>query len=64
MRLYKIKKCECGSNLAFCKQTGPHYGLYCKECFRWIRWLSKKEKEIRDGFWDQAEEDYKRGKQI
>lgn len=50
MRLYRIEPCGCGHTLAFAKQTGPHWGLYCEKCYKWVRWLSKKEKEIRDEY--------------
>jgi len=30
---------HCGSESLYTKQSGPHIGLYCSECSRWLRWL-------------------------
>lgn len=39
-------KCErCGSYTYEVREKGPHIGLYCKCCGKYIKWLSKKEKE-------------------
>lgn len=38
-------KCiKCGSTDTIVKSNGPHKGLYCANCGKWLKWLSKKEK--------------------
>lgn len=37
----KIFECKCGSKEIFIKENGNNKGLYCAECGKWIRWLSK-----------------------
>lgn len=31
------KKCNC--NETFIARKKEHYGLYCKKCFSWIKWI-------------------------
>lgn len=40
--------CKCGSDRMFVKSSGNHIGLYCKECGKWIKWLSKDESRVFD----------------
>jgi len=35
----KCKKCETSTN--FIAKKGVHNGLYCINCFAWIKWLNK-----------------------
>lgn len=35
---------NCGSFLYEVRYRSPHVGLYCKCCGKWIKWLSKKER--------------------
>ena len=30
------------------KEKGPHVGAYCANCGRWLKWLSKNEKNFVD----------------
>lgn len=32
---------HCGSKDTYTKEKGPHLGLYCSKCKKWIKWLSK-----------------------
>lgn len=39
---FKCKHCKKSSIYrTYIQQSGPHIGLYCKECNRWIAWLNK-----------------------
>lgn len=40
---FKCKHCE--SSDLFMRKNGPHVGLYCNECKKWIRWMKKKDIE-------------------
>ena len=35
--------CKCGSKRIFIRDNGTQTGIYCKECGKWIKWISKKE---------------------
>ena len=35
--------CKCGSKRIFTRDNGSQTGVYCKECGKWIKWVSKKE---------------------
>ena len=35
--------CKCGSKRIFTRDNGTQTGIYCKECGKWIKWVSKKE---------------------
>lgn len=39
----KIFVCECGSNDVFTEKKGSHIGLYCGDCGKWLKWLSKED---------------------
>ena len=30
------------------REKGPHIGAYCANCGRWLKWLSKEEKNFTD----------------
>ena len=34
---------HCGSNSLYIANRGVHTGLYCKDCGKWIKWMSKSE---------------------
>lgn len=44
----KIKnyKCSCGCDNFFYTVEYPHYGLYCSDCGRWLKWANKEEKRL------------------
>lgn len=46
--------CKCGSVKFFTEVKGNNTGLYCAECGKWIKWLTKD--EIRD--FENQEKDY------
>lgn len=31
----------CNSTDLFTEEKGPHLGLYCSKCHRWIKWVSQ-----------------------
>lgn len=35
--------CKCGGKNFFIKQSGNQTGLYCSECGKWQKWLTKDE---------------------
>ena len=37
---------KCGSKNTFIKPNGNSIGLYCGDCGKWIKWLSKEEVRI------------------
>ena len=40
----KIFTCsKCGSTDVFIDENGNHKGLYCGDCGKWIKWLTKEE---------------------
>lgn len=39
-------KCECGSTKFVTEKKGCQIGLYCEECGKWIKWLSKKDAKL------------------
>lgn len=41
--MYKCKHCGNDENFVI-KQKGPHTGLYCEDCGRWICWLKENNK--------------------
>lgn len=41
MKLFSCEKC--GSADVFIKKSGNQTGLYCGDCGKWIKWLSKDE---------------------
>lgn len=43
-----LKCSNCGSNIMFTKIKGNNTGLYCIECGKWQKWLSKNEKNLWD----------------
>lgn len=36
----------CGHNFYLVKYVKPHVGLYCHNCLKWHKWMSKQEKEM------------------
>lgn len=34
-------KCKCGSELFYVHDKGPHKGLYCIKCDKWLAWIKK-----------------------
>lgn len=36
----------CEHEETFREAVGPHMGLYCKICGRWIKWLNKTELKL------------------
>lgn len=44
MKVYKCPKCN--SKDVFTDETGGQVGLYCGDCGRWIKWLSKNEARL------------------
>lgn len=43
---FKDMKCKCGSNKFATMKKGSQTGLYCASCGKWIKWLSKDEKNL------------------
>ena len=43
-----IKNCKyCGSNeLVVVQKDENRYGLYCKDCDRWLKWVRKQEVDL------------------
>ena len=37
---------KCGSIDVYIKENGTQTGLYCEDCGKWIKWLSKEEKRL------------------
>ena len=50
MKLYKdaiaLHCDDCLQDDAVVKTKGPHLGAYCKFCGKWLKWLSKAEKDL------------------
>lgn len=38
---FKGRECKCGSKTFAILKKGTQKGLYCANCGRWIKWLSK-----------------------
>lgn len=38
--------CKCGSTTFFTEQHGNNLGLYCSECGKWQKWLTKDEARL------------------
>lgn len=41
---FKDIKCKCGSKVFATMKKGTQTGLYCATCGKWIKWLSKDDK--------------------
>ncbi len=41
-----LKCSNCGSDIMFTQIKGNNTGLYCRECGKWQKWLSKNEKNL------------------
>ena len=41
-----IEKCKCGSDKLFVEIQGQRKGLYCGECGRWQKWITKQELQV------------------
>ena len=42
-----IDKCDkCGSNKLFVEIQGQRRGLYCGECGKWQKWITKQELQV------------------
>lgn len=41
-----IEKCKCGSTNLFVEIQGARKGLYCGECGRWQKWITKQELQV------------------
>lgn len=41
---FKDRKCKCGNNTFAILKKGTQTGLYCATCGKWIKWLSKDDK--------------------
>ena len=46
--MVKIKCKHCLSTETILKEKGPHLGAYCATCGKWLKWLSKAEKDCID----------------
>jgi uncharacterized Zn finger protein len=50
MKLYKgeiaLHCDDCLQDDAVVRTKGPHLGAYCKFCGKWLKWLSKAEKDL------------------
>lgn len=43
----KVFKCpKCGSVDVFIENSGNQKGLYCGDCGKWIKWVSKDEEKL------------------
>lgn len=41
-------KCKCGNGYFYTQERGPHKGLYCLKCNKWVAWVKKdKEQELK-----------------
>lgn len=43
---FKDMTCKCGSNKFVTMKKRSQTGLYCSSCGKWIKWLSKDEKNL------------------
>lgn len=41
-----IEKCKCGSTNLFVEIQGTRKGLYCGECGKWQKWITKQELQV------------------
>ena len=48
--MYKInrywhtcKKCRTKNGEYYLRANGPHYGLYCSKCDKWVKWVKQDE---------------------
>ena len=48
MKEYSCSKC--GSVDLFIKENGSQRGLYCGDCGRWIKWVTKDEQRLVERF--------------
>ena len=39
--IFDNKLCECGSNIYYLVQRGPHIGMYCYYCNRFDKWIPR-----------------------
>lgn len=46
--MYKInrywhtcKKCKTKNGEYYLRENGPHYGLYCSKCDKWVKWVKQ-----------------------
>lgn len=39
---YKAPQCTCGCTQVEERQKGPHIGIYCTRCNKWLQWKGKK----------------------
>lgn len=44
MMIFHCSKCESAD--VFMEENGIHVGLYCSNCGKWIKWLTKNEIRI------------------
>ena len=49
-------KCSCESTEFFVKKKGTQYGLYCKKCGKWQKWLGKNERNFIGVKWQEIKE--------
>jgi len=38
-KIVNAKSCKCGCKYRIYAKSGPHIGLYCKNCLKWISWV-------------------------
>ena len=46
MKIKDYKCPECKSDDFFFLEAGPHIGIYCKTCGRFLKWADKNEKNL------------------
>ena len=34
-------QCKCGCDLFYVQEKGPHKGIYCLKCDKWVAWVNK-----------------------
>jgi len=47
MKKSEIQPCKCGCEEYFIEEKGPHLGIFCTDCARWLGWLTREVKNWR-----------------
>lgn len=52
-----LKCTKCGSTSVYSQEDGPHVGIYCCACGKWIKWANKNEKKLLERRKDEQQND-------
>lgn len=55
---------HCGSTDVFLKEKGAQTGLYCGDCGKWIKWVSKSEKVLVERWIEENKEPIEQDKNV